>query len=852
MWSFEQSLVDRFEECARRFPSRVAVHDRGRVWTYDRLDGVANQVANWLLGCRGEGPEPVHLLFPQGAEFVAALLGVLKAGKSYVPLDPIFPLARNRYIVEDARAQVLLTQAEHRAQAAELCGDGISLGTFEDILGSETDTRPGLKIAPQASAFIIYTSGSSGHPKGVLQSHINLVHNAWRQTGLMHFSGEDRFTCLYSPSVMGTVRDHFNALLNGAALVPFDLSRQGVASLAEWLVDEHITVFHTISSVLRSMRNVLPEPEALAALRLVILGGESVLRTDFELFRARFPDQCRLFTGLGSTETGTARQILLNHASAVEHPVLPLGYPVPDMEISLRGEDGVPVLQGEVGEIVVESPYLALEYWNKPDLTAQAFELRADGTRGFHTGDLGRMLPDGCLLHCGRKDFQVKVRGHRVETVEIEAEILRTGLATDVVVVSHEMKPGRTILVAYFVSEDHSDQLDDRIRSRLADTLPDYMVPSLYMRLDALPLTPNGKVDRRALPIPDFGKQILPDEKPRDHIEEVLVRIWRERLSRDSIGIHDDFFDLGGDSLEASLLALEIEQAFGIELPLSVFVDRTTIAQLAEYVREHGGVPSSLVPIQANGSGPRLFVVPGGYGNVLFLRHLAQYLGPDQPLFALQSTKSATGLREYYRDVEEVASTYLAEIQKVQPTGPYYLAGYSFGGYVALEMARGILAQGDRVALLVLFDTYPPGPRKNASPGERILIHARNLRRIGLREWPSYAAAGFRSILLRSTRLKPVRAALRTAGYVPRQPMVASKIARFGYLPPPYAGELTLIKARQREWYVRWDPMENWPQFVSGGLRTLEVEGGHGDILHEPHVRQVAEHLKTLLRQTPE
>lgn len=852
MWSFEQSLVDRFEECAGRFSGRVAVYDRGRVWTYDQLDRAANQVANWLLGSRGDRPEPVQLLFPQGAEFVAALLGVLKAGKLYVPMDPTFPSARNRYIVEDTRAQILLTPSDHRAQAEELCGAGISVGILGDILDGVADTRPGLKIPPQASAFIIYTSGSSGHPKGVLQSHINLVHNAWRQTGLMRFSHEDRCTSLYSPSVMGTVRDDFNALLNGAALVPFDLSREGVASLAEWLVDEHITVFHTISSVFRSMRNVLPEPEALASLRLVILGGESVQRTDFELFRAHFPGECRLFTGLGSTETGTARQILLDHASAVELPLLPLGYPIPDVEITLRAEDGAPVEHGEVGEIVVESPYLALEYWKMPDLTAQVFELREDGTRGFHTGDLGRMLPDGCLLYCGRKDYQVKVRGHRVETVEIEAEILRAGLVTDVVVVGHEMEPGRTILVAYFVSENRSDNLDDRIRSRLADTLPEYMVPSLYMRLVALPLTPNGKVDRMALPIPDFGKHVLPDDRPRDHIEEGLARIWSERLSRDSIGIHDDFFDLGGDSLDASLLALEIEEFFGIELPLSVFVDRTTIAQLAEYVRGHSGAPSSLVPIQPNGSGPRLFVVPGGYGNVLFLRHLAQYLGPDQPLFALQSTRSATGLREYYRDVEEVASKYLAEIQKAQPTGPYYFGGYSFGGYVALEMARSILAQGEQVALLVLFDTYPPGPRKNASPGERILIHARNLRRIGLREWPSYVATGIKSILLRSTRLKPVRAALRAVGYVPRESMVASRIARFGYLPSPYTGELTLIQARQREWYVRWDPMENWPQFVKGGLRILEVDGGHGDILHEPHVRQVAEHLKTLLSQTSE
>jgi non-ribosomal peptide synthetase component F len=283
----------------------------------------------------------VLLLFPQGALSIAAVLGVLKAGKFYVPLDPGFPHARNQFIANDSQAAVVLTTAEHAEKAQSLSSGSLQLLVVEDLPGPSSEDDPRLELAPDTPAFIIYTSGSTGQPKGVLQAHESLVHNAWRQTEAIGFTLSDRLTSLYSTSVMGHVRDLYNALLNGAGLWSFDLRAQGVARLADGLVSEQITVLHTIASVFRHMTPTLPPAEALAHVRMLILGGESVLATDFEIFRARFPSHTKLFTGLGSTETGTARALLLERGDVVNHAILPLGHPVAGVEVRLMDPSGV-------------------------------------------------------------------------------------------------------------------------------------------------------------------------------------------------------------------------------------------------------------------------------------------------------------------------------------------------------------------------------------------------------------------------------------------------------------------------------------------------------------------------------
>ncbi len=715
----------RFERCVEVFHDRPAVVEDQTIWNYDQLNRTANRIAHTLLASRSPQPEPVAVLFDQGAHFLAGLLGVMKAGKFYVPLDPLFPKTRNDYILNDSGARLILTDLKYLPLAKELSEERIPILEIERCDSPADESNPGLPLSPEALGLIIYTSGSTGLPKGVLHNQRTLIHNSVRQHDLMQFTSNDRFSMLYSSSVMGTVRDYTNALLNGASLHPFDIRTEGLARLVNLLEERRITIFHTIPSVFRHLGGALDRNSQLDSLRFVILGGEILLRADFEIFRKNFPVTCRLFTGLGMTETGTIRQNVLSTHTNVEGPVVPLGYPLRDIEIQLLDDKGTPVKTGEVGEITVRSPFIALEYWQKPDETRTAFSRDSlqENVRIFRTGDLGEQLPDGALVHRGRKDYQIKVRGFRIELEEIESAILETGLARDTVVIGFDVKPGDKRLVAYIVPAAGNKNVADKLRLCLNDLLPDHMVPALFVELEELPQTPNGKADRQTLPRPNFGDLAGDQELPRDAVEAALVDLWKEILSTDHVGVDDNFFDLGGDSLLASVMFIEIEKRFGRLYPLSMLVEKKTIRQLAEVLRDPGsGITHSLVAVKAEGLRPPLFIIPGGYGDVLYLRALARHVHPDQPIYGLQAAGKG-GKRKYYPRIEETAAQYLMEIMEVQQHGPYLLAGHSFGGYVAIEMARLLRKRNEQVALLAMLDTYPPGERKQALFRDRIMIH---------------------------------------------------------------------------------------------------------------------------------
>ena len=495
---------------------------------------------------------------------------------------------------------------------------------------------------------------------------------------------------VYSSSVMGTVRDYTNALLNGACLFPFDIRFEGLAQLVSFLEKNQISIFHTIPSVFRRLGGIPDLRRYLSGLRFVILGGEALLRTDFDIFRNHFPDTCRLFTGLGMTETGTVRQNILTVHTQVDEPIVPLGKPVRDIEILLLDDTGQPVRDGEVGEITVRSSYIAMEYWNKPVETQAVFSTDPNHSevRNFRTGDLGKILPDGTLVHRGRKDFQIKVRGFRIELQEIEFAILETGMVKEVVVVGHDIRPGDRRLVAYILPAEKNFPVDDELRLRLKERLPDHMIPALFVKLDALPLTPNGKVDRQVLPVPDFSMLSAGSDSPGDQVEAALIDLWKELFATDRVGLNDNFFDLGGDSLVASAMFIEIDRRYGRFYPLSTLIENNTIRKLAGVMRDPTkGIMRSLVGIKPNGSRPPLFVIPGGYGDALYLRTLAKYLHSDQPLYGIQAA-GQDDQKQYLMRIEEIAAQYLVEIMEIQPYGPYLLSGHSFGGYVAIEMAR--------------------------------------------------------------------------------------------------------------------------------------------------------------------
>ena len=581
----EQSIPDRFLSCVRRDPDRLAVQSGPHALTYRELNGAANRVARAILRLRGEGPEPIALLFNHGVPFLTSILGVLKAGKLYVPLDPSYPLARLAYMLEDSQAPAVLTSGKDLALARQLAPPECHLINVEELEPPVADEDLGVSIAPDARSYVIYTSGSTAQPKGVVQSHRNVLHKIMMSTNDYHLCAEDRRTLLYSPSSSGSVWEIFGALLNGGSLHLFDVREEPIASLAGWLIREGVTIYGSVPTLFRQFASALTGDERFPQLRLVNLGGEAVTRRDVELYREHFAQDCVLVTTLAATETGTFRRYFIDKDTRITESRVPAGYPVDDKEVLLLDGEGEQVGAGQTGEIVVKGRHLAPGYWRRPELTRATFvpDPGGGGEYLYRTGDLGRMLPDGCLVYMGRADSQVKVRGNRVELAEIEMALLDLDSVKEAAIVQQEDERGEQGLVAYLVPASRPAPTVSALRRALTRALPAHMMPSAFVMLDALPLTPAGKVDRGALPRAARVRPELDDPfvAPRTPVERGVTEIWSDVLALDRVGVHDHFLDLGGDSLLAIQVISRVIRTFQVELPVRALFESPTVADMA-------------------------------------------------------------------------------------------------------------------------------------------------------------------------------------------------------------------------------------------------------------------------------
>ena len=867
----EQSIPNRFEHQVTEHPGRTAVKTRHHALTYAQLNESANRMARMMVERRGEVSEPVALLQEQGAPLVASILGALKANKFYVPLDPAYPHIRIRHMLEDSQAALIATDSSNLSLAKELAGASCQVLSVEELSSQVPTENLRLAIRPDALAYIFYTSGSTGQPKGVVDTHRNVLHNIQRYTNNLSISADDRLTLLQSCSFSGSVSSLFCTLLNGACSFPFDLRLKTPDELAAYLLREEITIYHSIPAIFRSF---LREDRMFPNVRVVRLEGDQAARIDVELFRKHFGPGCMLVNGLGATETGIIRQYFMSQETPLPKDRVPIGYPIEEMEILLLDEEERQVPAGSAGEIAVRSDYLSPGYWRKPELTQAAFlpDPQGGNKRIYRTGDLGRMCADGCLEHLGRKDFRVKVRGHTVEVAEVEMALLAHPAIQEAVVVAREDRRGEQRLVAYLVAAGKPAPTVSALRRRVAESLPQYMIPSTFVFLDALPVTSNKKVDRKALPAPEESHPGLESTfvSARDELERLLTKLWEEVLDVRPIGVQDNFFDLGGDSLLAAQLFALIEKNFGGRLPLATLVEASTVERLANLLRSPAGVPqASLVAIQASGSRPPLFGVHGHFGEVLFYRALSLRLGPDQPFFGLQ----ALGLDGAPApcSVEDMAAHYLSEIRAVQPKGPYYLAGYCFGGLVAFEMAQQLHAQGEEVALVALLDPDFPGQTAVFSFRHRV---SRARQRIGsqLRELRSLKTTKqmYKYVLERVRRLRQiVRDTLqmirvgtlrliwpyysrhgRSLPQLLRDAPAINTHASHIYQPKPYAGRVVLFLSQDTPTGVSTDPRLGWRELAAGGADIETVPGDVGSMLKEPHVEVLAERLREHLNRS--
>ena len=578
----EQSLTARFEEQARRFPGRVALASPRMTLTYAELDARANRIARGVRDRFGESQGGgVALLFDHDAVVISAMLGVLKAGSYYVALDPAYPRARLEQTLHDSEVGLVLTDRRNLALAPALAGP-LQVVDVEALDAS--DRALPSRSGPGDLALLLYTSGSTGAPKGIVQSHRNVLHDTMHYTNRGRFTHEDRLLLISSVSFAASLRTIYTALLNGASLHPFDVNTEGFPRLAQWMREQAITIYRSVPTVFRYFASTLTGTDQFPALRLLYLGGEPVSGTDVELYRRHFGRGCVLVNRLGSTETLTYRSCFIDHDTPIPDGPVPVGYPVPGKEVLIVDADGCPVPPGEAGEIVVRSRYLSPGFWRQPERTRAVFALDPDDldVRRYRTGDLGRLEADGCLFHLGRIDFEVKIRGHRVEMPGVETALRAVDGVRDAVVVA-QRRGQHDALVAYIVPTTPRAPDVSTLRRVLAGQLPDYMVPATYVVLDALPLLPSGKVDRRALPEPSTERPELAVSlvAPRNEVEAALAAIWAEVLGLDAIGVHDEFLDLGGDSLSASRIIARVTDRFeGTRFDLLLW-EASTVARMA-------------------------------------------------------------------------------------------------------------------------------------------------------------------------------------------------------------------------------------------------------------------------------
>src|SRR5262245_31022026 len=412
----EQSIPDRFEQIVARYSDRTAVKGKTDTLTYDARNQPANRMARAILKRCGQAADPIALLFGRDTAAIAAILGVLKAGKICVLLDPAYPRARISAMLEHSQAALAVTNARQHALAEVMVQDSRRLLDVDELDSNLSEENLGISLPPETLYGILYTSGSTGEPKGVVENHRNILYHIMAYTNAIHICADDRLTLLHSLSFQAAEFHLFGALLNGAALFPIDFHEAGVGNLRAWLNYEGISIYHSIPMVFRQFAQTLTGNTAVPTLRLIHLSGATTSRREVDLYKRHFGSHCLFLNRMGFTEGHTLRWCFIDHSMHISGNKVPVGYGVPETQVLLLDEAGKEVGPGDVGEIAVKSRYLVPGYWRRPDLTKAAFlpDPAGGSARTYRTGDLGCMDSDGCLQHLGRKDFQVKIRGYRI------------------------------------------------------------------------------------------------------------------------------------------------------------------------------------------------------------------------------------------------------------------------------------------------------------------------------------------------------------------------------------------------------------------------------------------------------
>ena len=720
-WGDGRTIAQLFEEQAAAHPDRIAVvvpavgRDDGaseQVWTYGELNARANRLARFLVRQHRVGPDVrVGVLLERSADMVLALVAIEKAGGAYVPLDPDYPRDLLRFMMDDCGAVVILTQQKLQHLAGVHAGPIVYLDADRAHLAAEAEGNLPSRVTGDNLAYVIYTSGSTGRSKGAMNTHRGIANRLlWMQEAYV-LTEHDRVLQKTPFSFDVSVWEFFWPLMAGARLVVAKpVGHRDPSYLTRIVEDERITTLHFVPSMLQAFIDE-PDMSRCRSLTRVVCSGEALSPELLRRYRARL--DVPLFNLYGPTEA--AVDVTAWRANPAEaESMVPIGTPIANTQIYILDARLQPVPEGVSGELFIGGAGVGRGYLNRPELTKEKFipDPFRSGRGGtlYRTGDLARFRHDGTIEFLGRRDHQVKLRGFRIELGEIESALLSHAAVHECVVVVREDQPGSKELVAYVVPKPGAVADASDLRAHLDRTLPVHMIPGVMVPLPELPRLTNGKLDRTSLPAPyEIAVSGRRTVAPRDSFERRLVRVWEQLLGVSGIGVTDDFFELGGHSILAVKMVSAIRLEFGRTLALAQLLAHPTIERLAVALQTEGDSLDwrPLVQITRGGTDAPLFLLPGAGGNVVYFHALAQHLSASRPIYGLQAI-GLDGRTPPLITVEAIAAANVAEMRRVCPAGPYFLAGHSFGGRVALEMVQQLRHQGQSIGLLAVLDTAAP------------------------------------------------------------------------------------------------------------------------------------------------
>ncbi|HEY1171318.1 MAG TPA: amino acid adenylation domain-containing protein [Verrucomicrobiae bacterium] len=875
----DKSIKSLFEEVVERYGEKRALSFEKEQLTYRELNRRANVVADRLLKCGVKTGDLVVVSCERSLAMVVAVLGIIKVGAGYVSLDATMPEPRLKAMMKDVHPRVILTEEKSSsvleqvvaAVASENGGNFCQTLILQKVLENSADVaNPNVAIDAENIAYVSFTSGSTGTPKGVRVPHRGVVRLV-KNTNYAPF-GEDEVFLQFAPLAFdASTLEIWGPLLNGGELVVFPPHLPTMHEMAEFIRENKITTLWLTAGLFHQM--VEHDPKAFQGLRRVLAGGDVLSPAHV----AKAMECCEVINGYGPTENTTFTCCHKVTANFSRSQTIPIGKPIANTDVYVLDENQKLVPIGVTGELYTGGDGLALDYLNAPELTAEKFVQLAVGggpvKRLYRTGDKVRWLESGVIEFQGRSDSQTKIRGFRVELGEIENALKKHSQIANSVVVTLPNARGDKDVGAYYTTGDGKDVTAEELRVFLRRTLPEYMIPAFFMRVEAFPLNANGKVDKKRLPafkpIEDgnASKELL---EPRDQLERKMVKVWEDVLGVHPVGVQDNFFEMGGHSLLAVKLVSQVEKTFGNRVPVAEVFLRPTVEQLTDHLRslQPRDRVQHIAEIQGKGSKPPLFLVHGAGGGMFWgYTNISHSLGKDQPIIAF-SSQGMIG-QEEFKTIEEMAACYVAELRAYQPQGPYYLGGYCFGGNVAYEMARMLEEQGEKVALLALINCVPPN-----SSYDKVKINLRTGGKflLNLGYWAGYFlqldGRDQRNIMLWKAKgvVKRIKRLGKYFGQKPKidveefvdlstQPAERRELwkthinALMSHHPRPINGHVTLFRTRGHSLWCSFDESYGWNDLAAGGTTIRYVAGAHESILAEPFVKATANEIRICLQK---